>query len=74
MLRELDVMIEVFNEVCRFRTKLEKAIRIMQADDSIAKGYTHNQHVAAAKRSALDLKQELTKITQILKYRNEQTT
>lgn len=71
MKTELDVMIEVMDETYRFQSKLNKAIEVAGGNENIASGYTRNKYVAAVKRSALDLKQELTKLTQCLKYREE---
>ena len=64
--QELDILNEIKGELERFTTKFDLAI-IEQSD---TKNYSR-RHIAGVKRSAYDLKNELTKLTQISKYKYE---
>lgn len=64
MKQKIDVLKEVEVELDRFKNKLALAIK----EQSDNKNYS-NQHYAASKRAVLDLKNELTKLTQDSKYR-----
>lgn len=61
---KIEVLKEVQAELIRFQAKLALAIQEQSKEDNWS-----NRHYAAAKRSALDLKMELTKLTQDAKYR-----
>lgn len=63
MKTKLEVLKEVQVELERFTNKLNLAIKAQEKDKWSCKDY------AAAKRSAMDLKRELTKLTQDSKYR-----
>lgn len=63
MKSKLEVLKEVKQELDRFKKKLDLAIK--EQSESILS----NKHYASSKRSALDLKNELTKLTQDSKYR-----
>jgi hypothetical protein len=56
---KIDVLREVYREMDRFRDKLTSAIK-----EQSTKGNYSNRHYASVKRAALDLKNELTKLTQ----------
>lgn len=58
-IENIDILREVKSELDRFKKRLELAIK----DPYSRKNY------AAAKRGALDLKNELTKLTQDCKYK-----
>lgn len=64
MKEKIDVLNEVSDELDRFRSKLNLAIQEQSKDYNYS-----NKHYAASKRAALDLKNELTKLTQDSKYR-----
>jgi len=64
MKEKIDVLKEVQAELDRFKKKLDLAIK----EQSEKSNYS-SRHYAASKRSALDLKNELTKLTQDSKYR-----
>ena len=64
MKSNLDVLKEVTVELARFKTKLALAIKEQSVDGNFS-----SRHYAAAKRAALDLKNELTKLTQDSKYK-----
>jgi len=64
MKEKIDILTEVAIELDRFRKKLIFAIT-----EQSEKGNYSNHHYAASKRAALDLKNELTKLTQDSKYR-----
>ena len=61
---KLDVLKEVAVELDRFKKKLALAIK----EQSEGNAYS-SRHYASCKRSALDFKNELTKLTQDSKYR-----
>ena len=62
---KLQVLQEVEQELKRFQKKLSAAI----SEQKRGEGLYQSQIYAASKRSALDLKVELTKLTQDCKYR-----
>lgn len=64
MINKIDVLKEVSVELNRFQKKLALAVK----EQSEKSNYS-NKHYAASKRAALDLKNELTKLTQDSKYR-----
>jgi len=64
MKEKIDILKEVFLELDRFKKKLDLAIE----EQSKKENYS-NRNYAASKRAALDLKNELTKLTQDSKYR-----
>ena len=67
MIKNIDILNEVKAELDRFSKKLALAIDEQRDGD-----VSPSKHYAAAKRSAIDLKNELTKLTQCSKYqRNE---
>ena len=63
-MEKIDLLKEVVGELERFRKKLALAIK-----EQSEKGNYSSKHYASAKRSAMDLKIELTKLTQDSKYR-----
>lgn len=63
MKEKLDILREVAVELNRFSKKLALAIKEQEENKWAVKQY------AASKRSAMDLKNELTKLTQDSKYR-----
>ena len=63
-MENIDILKEVKIELDRFKKKLDLAIK-EQTDNS---NYS-SRHFASAKRSAMDLKNELTKLTQSSKYK-----
>lgn len=63
-MENIDILLEVEAEVLRFSDKLRKAIK----EQTTSGNYSHRQY-AACKRAALDLKNELTKLTQDSKYK-----
>lgn len=65
MKKNIDILKEVAVELDRFKKKLALAIAEQEHRE-----YGSNRQYAAAKRGALDLKNELTKLTQDSKYRN----
>lgn len=64
MKEKIEVLKEVSIEVDRFKKKLNLAIK-----EQSEKGNYSSRHYASSKRAALDLKNELTKLTQDSKYR-----
>lgn len=64
MKQKIEVLQEITVELERFRKKLALAIKEQSEDRNYS-----SRHYAAAKRGALDLKNELTKLTQDSKYR-----
>jgi len=64
MKEKIEVLKEVSVELDRFKKKLALAIK----EQSDNKNYS-SRHYAASKRAAMDLKNELTKLTQDSKYR-----
>ena len=64
--QDIDILNEIKIELTRFTERFDKAI-IEQSD---TKNYSR-RHIAGVKRSAYDLKNELTKLTQISKYKYE---
>jgi hypothetical protein len=64
MIEKLEVLKEITVELDRFKKKLALAIKEQSAKENCS-----NKHYAASKRAALDLKNELTKLTQDSKYR-----
>jgi len=64
MKEKIEILKEVAIELDRFKKKLALAIK----EQSDSKNYS-SRHYAASKRAALDLKNELTKLTQDSKYR-----
>lgn len=63
-MEKIEILKEIEIELKRFSKKLSLAIK-EQSD----KGNYSSRNYAASKRSALDLKNELTKLTQDSKYR-----
>ena len=63
-MENIEILKEVKIELDRFEKKLDLAIK-EQTDNS---NYS-SRHFARAKRSAMDLKNELTKLTQSSKYK-----
>jgi len=64
MKTKLEVLQEVSAELNRFQARMELAIK-----EQSEAGNWSSRHYAATKRGALDLKNELTKLTQDSKYR-----
>ena len=64
MKEKIEVLKEISVELDRFRKKLALAIKEQSDSNNFS-----SRHYAASKRSALDLKNELTKLTQDSKYR-----
>jgi predicted RNA-binding protein with RPS1 domain len=64
MKEKIEVLQEVKAELDRFKIKIDLAIK----EQSEKSNYS-SRHYASAKRGALDLKNELTKLTQDSKYR-----
>ena len=64
MKEKIEVLKEVKAELDRFKIKIDLAIK----EQSEKSNYS-SRHYASAKRGALDLKNELTKLTQDSKYR-----
>jgi hypothetical protein len=60
----LDILLEVQKELQRFTEKVALAIKEQSGEP-----YPSNRAYAAAKRGALDLKAELSKLTQDTKYK-----
>lgn len=63
-MKNIDILKEVAVELDRFKKKLSLAIKEQQREDNYS-----SKHYASAKRGALDLKNELTKLTQDSKYK-----
>lgn len=64
MIDKIDLLKEITVELDRFKKKLALAVKEQSQKDNYS-----NRHYAASKRAALDLKNELTKLTQDSKYR-----
>lgn len=64
MKEKIDVLKEVSLELDRFKKKLALAIKEQSEKNNFS-----SRHYAATKRAAMDLKNELTKLTQDSKYR-----
>lgn len=64
MKEKIDVLKEVSIELDRFKKKLALAIKEQSSESNYS-----NKNYAASKRAAMDLKNELTKLTQDSKYR-----
>ena len=64
MKEKIEVLKEVAVELDRFKKKLALAIKEQSGNNTYS-----SRHYAASKRAALDLKIELTKLTQDSKYR-----
>lgn len=64
MIGKLEILKEITVELDRFKKKLALAIKEQSAKENYS-----SKHYAASKRAALDLKNELTKLTQDSKYR-----
>ena len=64
MKTNIEILTEVESELNRFREKLTLAIAEQQKNE-----IRPSKKFAAAKRAALDLKNELTKLTQCSKYK-----
>lgn len=66
MKTNLEILDEVRIELTRFQEKLAKATKeALKYEESLS----HSTEFAACKRAALDLKRELTKLTQSSKYK-----
>jgi hypothetical protein len=65
-MKNIDILKEVESELKRFTDKLKEAI--IEQQDNKGYGCSHKKY-AAVKRGALDLKNELTKLTQDSKYK-----
>ena len=63
-MENIDILREVEQELKRFNKKLTLAIKEQSSDAKYS-----SRHFASAKRGALDLKNELTKLTQSSKYK-----
>lgn len=63
-MKNIDILKEVEQEVKRFNKKLVLAIKEQSNDANFS-----SRHFASVKRSAFDLKNELTKLTQSSKYK-----
>lgn len=63
MIENIDILKDVTVELNRFQKKLARALK---EQDSCTDS---RRHYAAAKRAALDLKNELTKLTQDANYK-----
>ena len=57
------LLIDIRHELDRFSERLDNAIK-----EQTASGNFSNRNYAAAKRGSMDLKNELTKLTQDAKY------
>ena len=64
MIQNIDILKEIAVELNRFKTKLALAIKEQEEKDNYS-----SRDYAACKRAALDLKNELTKLTQDSKYK-----
>jgi len=65
-MENIDILKEIKSELDRFTKKLKDAI--IEQQDNKGYGGSHKKY-AAVKRAALDLKNELTKLTQDSKYK-----
>ncbi len=63
-MKNIVILKEVQFELERFKAKLEEAIKEQEVDN-----VEPSKKMASAKRAALDLKNELTKLTQIQDYK-----
>ena len=63
-MKKIEILQEVSRELKRFNKKLALAIEEQSKVDNYS-----NRHYAASKRAALDLKNELTKLTQDSKFK-----
>ena len=63
-MENIDILLEVAQELIRFTERLKKAI-----DEQAESTVYSTKNYAACKRAALDLKNELTKLTQDSKYK-----
>lgn len=63
MKTEYEVLIEVKQELDRFTSTLNKAI-----EEQKESSQSSHRNLASAKRGAMDLKNQLTKLTQMSKY------
>lgn len=63
-MEKIEILKEIVGELERFRKKLALAIKEQSETDN-----SSSRHYAALKRAAMDLKNELTKLTQDSKYR-----
>lgn len=68
MIENIDILKEVAVELDRFQKKLALAI-VEQSGEKDRYGYRSRKAYASSKRAALDLKTELTKLTQDSKYK-----
>jgi len=64
MMENIEILKEVEIELQRFTKKLKLAIKEQSTQSNWS-----SRHYASVKRSALDLKNELTKLTQDSKYK-----
>jgi predicted RNA-binding protein with RPS1 domain len=64
-MENIDILREVVVEVDRFKKKLALAVKEQDGKDS----FGPKKHYASCKRAAMDLKNELTKLTQDSKYK-----
>jgi len=71
MIKKIDLLIEIKTELKRFAEKLDIAIK-EQHELPKGKYLYQSKKYASAKRAALDLKNELTKLTQDSKYLRNQ--
>lgn len=63
-MENIEILKEVKLELDRFKKKLDLAIKEQNEKNNYS-----SRHFASAKRSAMDLKNELTKLTQSSKYK-----
>ena len=70
-MKNIEILLEVETELKRFTSKLNLAIE-EQKDVKDNQWSFSRKNYAAAKRAALDLKNELTKLTQDSKYKYSQ--
>ena len=61
---KIDILKEVNVEIIRFNKKMALALKEQSTENNYS-----SKHYASLKRAALDLKNELTKLTQDSKYR-----
>lgn len=59
-----EILKEVKEELTRFTKKINLALKEQKGEDNYS-----SKHFAASKRAAMDLKNELTKLTQSSKYK-----
>lgn len=65
-MENIDILREIVVELDMFKKKLVLAIKEQDVKEPF---YASKKHYAACKRAALDLKNELTKLTQDSKYK-----